>query len=115
MTFAEKLGLFHLKQVTYYVIHATSLTSLTFPPPLHILWTSYVGLSLLFSELPAPESSEPVDIESVSPRDRVDDDDEVTSRSVPDAELGAGFKEPLRREEGCLWQICLQITKIRPH
>ena len=54
---------------------------------------------MLFSELPAPESSEPVDIESVSPRDRVDEDDEVISRSVPDTELGAGFKEPLRRGE----------------
>ena len=54
---------------------------------------------MLFSELPAPESSDPVDIESVSPRDRVDEDDEVISRSVPDAELGAGFKDPLRREQ----------------
>ena len=54
---------------------------------------------MLFSELPAPESSEPVDIESVSPRDRVEEDDEVTSRSVPDAELGAGFKDPLRLEK----------------
>ena len=50
----------------------------------------------LFSELPAPESSEPVDIESVSPpRREEDEDDEVTSRSVPDTELGAGFRDPL--------------------
>ena len=64
---------------------------------------------MLFSELPAPESSEPVDIESVSPRDRVDDDDEVTSRSVPDAELGAGFKEPLRRHMRWLKKFRFQI------